>query len=89
MNLGVVLQRKSGEMGIRHQFACFVHSLKALRQVGEMVGTGVELNEMRLLEPILDKSNYLTAWHRRRHYRRSGRKSDKSDRYGKWDAYGL
>ena len=89
MNLCVVVQRKSGEMGISHQLTLSARSLEALRHVGEVVGAGVEVKKMRLLKPALDKRNRLAAWHRRRHYRRTGRQSDESDRYGERDAYGF
>ena len=89
MNLCVVIQRKSGEMGIGHQFALSARGLEALRHVSEVVGAGVEVNEMRLLEPVLDKRDCLAAWHRRRHYRRTGRQSDESDRDSERDAYGF
>ena len=89
MNLGVVIQGKSGEMCIRYQFACSAHGLEALRHVSEMVGAGIKLDEMRMFKPALDKGDCLTAWHGRRHYCGTGRQSDESDRHGKRDSYGL
>ena len=83
MNHRVVIQGESGEVGICHQFPCPAGNLEALRHVGEVVRAGIELNEMRMLEPALHNSNRLNARHRRRYYDRTGRQPDKPDRYGK------
>ncbi len=76
-------------MGISHQFSGSSSGFKTLRHVVEVVGAGIELDEMRTQKPILNKEDGPTARHRRRQDDRTGNKSDESDGYGERNAYCL
>ena len=73
MYLGVVIQRKSGKMCIGHQFASPSSSRKTTRHIREVVGTGINVKEMRVFKPALHVSDCFTTRQRRRHYRRTRR----------------